>query len=185
MLHLPVTLPLHSIGCALAAIHVPHSCLVIAPDISKLNAIPGFAKRHVIGSISTLVCVFVNSIQQQFVSMITVNYTSHVALAKELRPFLLAKGDIPTSLMFPQEQLKATNVNVIEIFPPIVQIFSTAVELHDPKDQSDLMETIRGKPFGIPAEEFATKPMEKPLAGDDHIPVSLLSIAFNSWEQQR
>ncbi|KMK58265.1 short-chain dehydrogenase/oxidoreductase [Aspergillus fumigatus Z5] len=122
-----------------------------------------------------LVCVFVNSIQQQFVS----------TLAKELRPFLLAKGDIPTSLMFPQEQLKATNVNVIEIFPPIVQIFSTAVELHDPKDQSDLMETIRGKPFGIPAEEFATKPMEKPLAGDDHIPVSLLSIVFNSWEQQR
>lgn len=63
------------------------------------------------------------------------------------------------------------------------------------------METIRGKPFGIPAEEFATKvcvhvtsrahlptllqPMEKPLAGDDHIPVSLLSIVFNSWEQQR
>ncbi|GIK07645.1 hypothetical protein Aspvir_003311 [Aspergillus viridinutans] len=175
-------------------------------DISKLDAIPDFVKS-VTSSHPDLDCVFVNSgIQRRSVF---INYVSYVALAKEFLPFLIATRDTPTSLIFTssnlalvpilrcsnycaskaalhhwilclREQLKNTNIKVIEIFPPIVQ-----TELHDPKHQHDMAETVHGKPFGIPVKEFTEETMEKLLAGDDQIPVGLSNIAFNSWEQQR
>jgi short-subunit dehydrogenase involved in D-alanine esterification of teichoic acids len=191
-------------------------------DISKLDTIPDFVKS-VTSSHPDLDCVFVNSgIQRRSVfsepesidinqiqDEMTVNYVSYVALAKEFLPFLMAKGDTPTSLIFTssnlalvpilrcsnycaskaalhhwilclREQLKTTNVKVIEVFPPIVQ-----TELHDPKHQPDMAETVRGKPFGIPVEEFTKETMAKLLAGEDQIAVGLSNIAFNSWEQQR
>jgi hypothetical protein len=67
-----------------------------------------------------------------------------------------------------------------------------------------MAETVRGKPFGIPVEEFTkevcllrthvtsrahlttlVQTMAKLLAGEDQIAVGLSNIAFNSWEQQR
>ncbi|KAF7161342.1 hypothetical protein CNMCM5623_006956 [Aspergillus felis] len=191
-------------------------------DISKLDAILDFVKS-VTSSHPDLDCVFVNSgIQRRSVfsepesidmnhiqDEMTVNYLSYVALAKGFLPFLMAKSDTPTSLIFTssnlalvpilrcsnycaskaalhhwilclREQLKNTNIKVIEIFPPMVQ-----TELHDPKHQPDMAATVQGKPFGIPVKEFTKETMEKLLAGDDQIPVGLSNIAFNSWEQQR
>ncbi|KAF7122779.1 hypothetical protein CNMCM5793_000889 [Aspergillus hiratsukae] len=191
-------------------------------DISKLDTIPSFV-NSVTSSHPDLDCVFVNSgIQRRSVFSepesidmnriqheMTVNYISYVALAKEFLPFLMAKGDTPTSLIFTssnlalvpilrcsnycaskaalhhwilclREQLKDTNVKVVEVFPPIVQ-----TELHDRKHQPDMAEAVHGKPFGIPVEQFTREVMDKLLAGDDQIPIGLSNIAFNSWEQQR
>jgi hypothetical protein len=36
----------------------------------------------------------------------------------------------------------------------MILISCTTAELHDPKHQPDMAETVRGKPFGIPVEEF-------------------------------
>ncbi|KAF7183684.1 hypothetical protein CNMCM7691_004034 [Aspergillus felis] len=195
-------------------------------DISKLDAILDFVKRYVILSASPVLDNDIDMVdrwfeQRDFIPSrfrlrlcqlgdpTAVNYLSYVALAKGFLPFLMAKSDTPTSLIFTssnlalvpilrcsnycaskaalhhwilclREQLKNTNIKVIEIFPPIVQ-----TELHDPKHQPDMAATVQGKPFGIPVKEFTKETMEKLLAGDDQIPVGLSNIAFNSWEQQR
>ncbi|CEL11155.1 hypothetical protein ASPCAL14260 [Aspergillus calidoustus] len=189
-------------------------------DISKLDAIAAFAKS-VTDSHPDLDCVFINSgIQRQSVfsepseidikaiqDELTVNYTSYVALTKELLPFFMSKRDTPVSFIFTssnlalvpilrcsnycaskaalhhwilclREQLKGSNIKVIEIFPPIVQ-----TELHDAKHQPDM--GAHGQSMGIPADQFTEEAMEKLLAGDEQIPIGLSTIAFNSWEQQR
>ncbi|GFF41185.1 uncharacterized oxidoreductase DltE [Aspergillus udagawae] len=172
------------------------------PDLDCVFVNSGIQRRSVFSEPES---IDMNQIQDEM----TVNYVSYVALAKEFLPFFIAKRDTPTSFIFTssnlalvpilrcsnycaskaalhhwilclREQLKDTNIKVIEIFPPIVQ-----TELHDPKHQPDMAETVHGKPFGIPVKEFTKETMEKLLAGDDQIPVGLSNIAFNSWEQQR
>ncbi|GKZ85524.1 hypothetical protein AnigIFM56816_011492 [Aspergillus niger] len=137
-----------------------------------------------------------------------VNYISYVALTKEFLPFFQSKKDTPTSFIYTssnlalvpilrcsnycaskaalhhwilclREQLKETNIRVIEVFPPIVE-----TELHDPKHQPDMAETVKGR-FGIPVGQFTKEAMEKLFTGSDQIPVGLSNIAFNTWEQQR
>ncbi|KAF7131130.1 hypothetical protein CNMCM5793_004117 [Aspergillus hiratsukae] len=136
----------------------------------------------------------------------TTNYISYLALTKVFLPFFQAKKDTPTSFIFTssglafapilrcsnycatkaalhhwtlclREDLKDTNIRVIEIFPPMVQ-----TELHDAKHQPDIVD---GGNKGMPIEEFADETMSKLLAGEDQIPVGMSNIAFNSWEQQR
>ncbi|GKZ62742.1 hypothetical protein AnigIFM49718_010165 [Aspergillus niger] len=137
-----------------------------------------------------------------------VNYISYVALTKEFLPFFQSEKDTPTSFIYTssnlalvpilrcsnycaskaalhhwilclREQLKETNIRVIEVFPPIVE-----TELHDPKHQPDMAETVKGR-FGIPVGQFTKEAMEKLFTGSDQIPVGLSNIAFNTWEQQR
>ncbi|KAL1968609.1 hypothetical protein VTN77DRAFT_1819 [Rasamsonia byssochlamydoides] len=140
------------------------------------------------------------------VEEMTTNYLSYLALTKEFLPFFTAKKDTPTSLIFTtsglalvpilrcsnycaskaalhqwilclREQLKGTNVKVIEIMPPAVQ-----TELHDAKHQPDI---IDGRKLGMPLEDFTNETMEKLLQGAEQIPVGLSKPAFEKVEKPR
>ncbi|GKZ72498.1 hypothetical protein AnigIFM60653_010730 [Aspergillus niger] len=171
------------------------------PDLDCVFVNSGMQRRSVFTEPES---ISIDEIQAEM----TVNYISYVSLTKEFLPFFMAKENSLTSFIFTssnlalvpilrcsnycaskaalhqwvlclREQLRDTNIRVVEIFPPIVQ-----TELHDEKNQPD-MAHMRGRAFGIPVDQFTTEAMKKLLAGDDQIPVGLSTIAFDSWEQQR
>ncbi|KAL2002663.1 hypothetical protein VTN02DRAFT_6273 [Thermoascus thermophilus] len=139
------------------------------------------------------------------VEEMTTNYLSYLSLAKEFLPFLMEKKAqtalICTSsglsmvpllrcpnycaskaalhhwLLVLREQLKETNVKVIEIFPPAVQ-----TELHDAKHQPDI---IDGRKIGMPLEDFTNEALDGLLKGLDQIPVGQAKVWFDSFEQER
>ncbi|GKZ16960.1 hypothetical protein AbraIFM66951_005687 [Aspergillus brasiliensis] len=183
---------------------IPHFAKQVTqlhPDLDCVFVNAGIQRRSVFSEPETIEMAVI-------AEEMNVNYISYVALTKEFLPFFQSKKDTPTSFIYTssnlalvpilrcsnycaskaalhhwilclREQLKGTNTKVIEIFPPIVE-----TELHDPKHQPDMAETVKGR-FGIPVEQFTKETMEKLLTGSDQIPVGLSNIAFNSWEQQR
>ncbi|KAL1981159.1 hypothetical protein VTN96DRAFT_3006 [Rasamsonia emersonii] len=139
------------------------------------------------------------------VEEMTTNYLSYLALTKEFIPFFTVKK-APTSFIFTtsglalvpilrcsnycaskaalhhwilclREQLKGSNIKVIEILPPAVQ-----TELHDAKHQPDIVD---GRNFGMPLDEFTNETMEKLLLGEEQIPIGMAKNAFESFEKQR
>lgn len=121
----------------------------------------------------------------------TTNYFSHIHLIKHFLPFLQAQS-IPTSLIFTtsglalvpivrcpnycaskaamhslilmlREQIKGSNVKIIELFPPAVQ-----TELHDAKHQPDIKD---GGKIGMPLDEFTKQAWEGLEQGKEDIPV--------------
>ncbi|KAL2217944.1 putative NADP(+)-dependent dehydrogenase [Thermoascus aurantiacus ATCC 26904] len=139
------------------------------------------------------------------VEEMTTNYLSYLAMAKEFLPFLMEKKTqtalictssglamVPITrcpnycaskaalhhwLLVLREQLKETNVKVIEIFPPAVQ-----TELHDAKHQPDIVD---GGKIGIPLEEFTDEALDDLLNGMDQIAVGTAKGPFNGFEQER
>ncbi len=93
-----------------------------------------------------------------------------------------------------REQLKGSNIKIIEILPPSVR--STLVkiprrasnankitaELHDEKHQPDIK---NGRQIGMPLDEFTEETYQSLAAGKEQIPVGSAKDWFNSFEPQR
>ncbi|KKA24494.1 hypothetical protein T310_1523 [Rasamsonia emersonii CBS 393.64] len=120
-------------------------------DITKLDAIPGFVQ----------------------------DTTSGLALVPILRcsNYCASKAALHHWILCLREQLKGSNIKVIEILPPAVQ-----TELHDAKHQPDIVD---GRNFGMPLDEFTNETMEKLLLGEEQIPIGMAKNAFESFEKQR
>ncbi|TKA69082.1 hypothetical protein B0A49_06622 [Cryomyces minteri] len=70
-----------------------------------------------------------------------------------------------------------SNVKVIEIFPPAVQM-----ELHDEKHQPDIK---NGGQIGMPLDEFTDETYKGLLEGKDQVPVGMSKGAFEGFEVKR
>jgi short-subunit dehydrogenase involved in D-alanine esterification of teichoic acids len=140
------------------------------------------------------------AVDQEF----TTNYLAPLHITKAFLPFLQRRGN-PTSLIFTtsglaltpilrcanycaskaalhhlilvlREQLKRSNVKVIEILPPAVQ-----TELHDAKHQPDIKD---GRSFGMPLEEFMGECWEGLLEEKEEVPVGMVKGQWG-WEEER
>jgi short-subunit dehydrogenase involved in D-alanine esterification of teichoic acids len=75
-----------------------------------------------------------------------------------------------------REQLKGSNVKVIEVLPPAVQ-----TELHDEKHQPDIK---NGGSIGMPLSEFTEDCWEGLVEGQEAIPVGRTKGMW-AWEEER
>ena len=75
-----------------------------------------------------------------------------------------------------REQLKESNVKVVEILPPAVQ-----TELHDAKHQPDIKD---GRSIGMPLEEFTEECWEGLVEGKENVPVGMVKKQWG-WEEER
>ncbi|CZR53015.1 probable short-chain dehydrogenase involved in D-alanine esterification of lipoteichoic acid and wall teichoic acid (D-alanine transfer protein) [Phialocephala subalpina] len=136
---------------------------------------------------------------------LTTNYTSYIHLIKYFLPHLQRLSS-PTSLIFTtsglalipilrcpnycaskaamhhliltlREQLRGTNVKVIEVLPPAVQ-----TELHDEKHQPDIKD---GRNFGMPLKEFTNEAWAGLSQGLEDVPVGMSKASYDSWEAER
>ncbi|KAL3422786.1 hypothetical protein PVAG01_04533 [Phlyctema vagabunda] len=137
---------------------------------------------------------------------LTTNYLSHLHLTKEFLPFLQLQSS-PTALIYTtsglaltpilrcgnycaskaamhhlilvmREQLKDTNVKVIELLPPAVQ-----TELHDEDKQPDIK---NGRSFGMPLDEFTDHAWKGLCEGKSDIPVGEHTIkGYQTFEADR
>jgi short-subunit dehydrogenase involved in D-alanine esterification of teichoic acids len=134
----------------------------------------------------------------------TTNYTAPLHLIKAFLPFLQRQSS-PASLIFTtsglalvpmvrcanycaskaamhhvilvlREQLKGSNVKVIEVLPPAVQ-----TELHDEKHQPDIK---NGGSIGMPLNEFTDECWKGLVDGDEAIPVGRTKGQWK-WEEER
>lgn len=76
-----------------------------------------------------------------------------------------------------REQLRGSNVKVIEILPPAVQ-----TELHDEDKQPDIKD---GRNFGMPLDEFTEEAWEGLCAGKEDIPVGMTKRSYEALEVKR
>lgn len=76
-----------------------------------------------------------------------------------------------------REQLKDSNVKIIEILPPAVQ-----TELHDEKHQSNLK---NGSSFGMPLGEFTDAAWSGLEEGKEQIPVGTTVARYDAFEWKR
>ena len=134
----------------------------------------------------------------------TTNYLAPLHLTKAFLPFLQSQLS-PTSLIFTtsglaltpivrcgnycaskaalhhlilvlREQLKESNVKVVEILPPAVQ-----TELHDAKHQPDIKD---GGSIGMPLDEFTEECWEGLVEGKENVPVGMVKKQWG-WEEER
>jgi len=134
----------------------------------------------------------------------TTNYIAPLHITKAFLPFLQNQS-LPTSLIFTtsglaltpitrcpgycatkaamhhmilvlREQLKGSNVKIVEILPPAVQ-----TELHDAKHQPDIKD---GEQMGMPLEEFTDECWEGLEGGKENVPVGMAKRAW-PWEEER
>jgi short-subunit dehydrogenase involved in D-alanine esterification of teichoic acids len=139
-------------------------------------------------------------VQEEF----TTNYLAPMHLIKAFLPFLQSQSS-PTSLIFTtlglalvpilrcanycaskaalhhlilvlREQLKDSNVKVIEILPPAVQ-----TELHDAKHQPDIKD---GGKIGMPLKDFIEDAWHSLDLGMEAIPVGRVRDNYD-WEESR
>ena len=135
----------------------------------------------------------------------TTNYLSYVHLTTALLPFL-QKQSSPTEIIFVtsglaltpitrcpnycaskaaahhliltlREQLKGSNVKIVELLPPAVQ-----TELHDEKHQPDIK---NGRSIGMPLDEFTDKAWKGLQEGGTDIPIGMAEEPYKGWEKQR
>ena len=76
-----------------------------------------------------------------------------------------------------REQLRGSNVKVIEILPPAVQ-----TELHDAKNQPDIKD---GGKMGMPLDQFTEEAWKGLVMGKTDIPVGLSKRAYETFEEKR
>ena len=134
----------------------------------------------------------------------TTNYLAPLHLIKAFLPFLQSQPS-PTSLIFTtsglaltpilrcgnycaskaalhhlilvlREQLKESNVKVVEILPPAVQ-----TELHDAKHQPDIKD---GRSIGMPLGGFMEECWEGLVEGKESVPVGMVKQQWG-WEEER
>ncbi|KAJ7293299.1 hypothetical protein C8J57DRAFT_1268663 [Mycena rebaudengoi] len=70
-------------------------------------------------------------------------------------------------------QMKGTNVNVIEIIPPLVES-----ELHDEQGTSEQLSKI-----WMPLDEYTKKTMDGLRKGDTHVPVGMAETVFKRFSE--
>lgn len=145
--------------------------------------------------------VDMQQIQEEF----TTNYLSQLALTKAFLSSLL-KTEHETSLIYTtsglalvpmtrcpnycaskaamhsfiltlREQLKATKVKVVELYPPAVQ-----TELHDKKHQPQIED---GNKIGMPLDDFLEEAWAGLTAGKDQVPVGGAKQAFEKFENAK
>ncbi|KAI9881609.1 MAG: hypothetical protein M1830_000173 [Pleopsidium flavum] len=133
------------------------------------------------------------------------NYLSFLALTKAFLPFLQSKKE-PSALIYTtsglalvpilrcpnycaskaalhhfilvlREQLKGSNVRVVELYPPAVQ-----TEIHDEKHQPDIK---NGGQIGMPLDRFTEEAYAGLAAGDEQVPVGMSRNWYDSFEPQR
>ncbi|KIW72410.1 hypothetical protein PV04_00606 [Phialophora macrospora] len=76
-----------------------------------------------------------------------------------------------------REQLKGSNIKVVELYPPAVQ-----TELHDEKHQPDIK---NGRQIGMPLDEFIEKAYTGLASGKEQVPVGTAERAFEVFETKR
>ncbi|ETI28976.1 hypothetical protein G647_01428 [Cladophialophora carrionii CBS 160.54] len=76
-----------------------------------------------------------------------------------------------------REQLKGSNIKVVELYPPAVQ-----TELHDEKHQPDIK---NGRQIGMPLDEFIDKAYAGLASGKEQVPVGTAEQAFEAFETKR
>ena len=134
------------------------------------------------------------------------NYTSFMHLTKAFLPYLMKQTPRKTSMIYTtsglalvpisycpnycatkaalhhmilamREQLRSSNVTIIELFPPAVQ-----TELHD-HEFGD-----KGKDIGMPLKDFTEEAFEglcREGKAGEQVPVGMSKHNFDSWEQER
>jgi short-subunit dehydrogenase involved in D-alanine esterification of teichoic acids len=104
--------------------------------------------------------------------------TSGLALVPILRcgNYCASKAALHHLILVLREQLKGSNVKVIEVLPPAVQ-----TELHDAKHQPDIK---NGGSIGMPLGEFTKECWEGLVSGEEGIPVGMTKRQWG-WEEER
>lgn len=93
-----------------------------------------------------------------------------------------------------REQLKASKIKVVELFPPLVQstflpltmgeesLIALVAELHDERHQPGVK---NGRSWGMPIEEFTEEAYQGLAAGKEQVPVGTSKRSFDGFEVQR
>ncbi|KAF9888738.1 hypothetical protein FE257_008313 [Aspergillus nanangensis] len=123
---------------------------------------------------------------QQFQQIFHINFTGVVALTREFLPFLkekksettgfilyaapiaaysASKAALNSFVLCLREQLRGTNIKVIEISPPAVQ-----TELHD------YMGEDAGRKLGMPLDQFTSEAFDGFQAGLDQVVVGTIGL---------
>lgn len=125
-----------------------------------------------------LTVAFLPFLQAQSVPTSLIFVSSGLALTPIPRcaNYCATKAALHHLILSMREQLKGSNVKVIEVLPPAVQ-----TELHNEKNQPDLESSM----IGMPLEEFTDAAWEGLLEGKDQIPVGFVSSAFDKFEWAR
>ena len=91
--------------------------------------------------------------------------------------YCASKAALHQFILCLREQLKGSNVKVVELYPPAVQ-----TELHDEKHQPDIK---NGRQIGMPLEEFTDKAYAGLAAGKEQVPVGQSKLYFEVFETKR
>ncbi|KAL2056876.1 hypothetical protein ABVK25_002615 [Lepraria finkii] len=105
--------------------------------------------------------------------------TSGLALVPLIRcaNYCASKAALHHYILCLREQLRGSNVKIVELYPPAVQ-----TELHDEKHQPDIK---NGGSIGIPLAEFTDKAYEGLAAGKEEVTVQQAKQWYDKFEPQR
>ncbi|KAJ9604917.1 hypothetical protein H2200_010306 [Cladophialophora chaetospira] len=105
--------------------------------------------------------------------------TSGLALVPITRcsNYCASKAALHQFILCLREQLKNSNIKVVELYPPAVQ-----TELHDEKHQPDIK---NGGQIGMPLDEFVQEAYAGLSSGKDQVPVGVAKRAFEAFEVKR
>jgi short-subunit dehydrogenase involved in D-alanine esterification of teichoic acids len=122
---------------------------------------------------------FLPFLQAQSSPTALIYVTSGLALVPLVRcgNYCASKAAVHHMCLTMREQLKDSNVKIIELLPPAVQ-----TELHDEKHQPDIK---NGRSIGMPLEEFTEAAWKGLESGDEQIPVGMSERAFEAFELKR
>jgi short-subunit dehydrogenase involved in D-alanine esterification of teichoic acids len=125
-----------------------------------------------------IIKTFLPFLQRQSAPTSLIFTTSGLALTPILRcgNYCASKAALHHLILVLREQLKGSNVKVVEILPPAVQ-----TELHDAKHQPDIKD---GGSIGMPLGEFTEECWEGLVAGKEAVPVGTVKEQWG-WEEER
>jgi short-subunit dehydrogenase involved in D-alanine esterification of teichoic acids len=151
-----------------------------------------------------LTSAFLPFLQAQKSKTALIYISSNLALIPMVRcpNYCATKAALHHFTMVLRQQLKGSNVKVVEVLPPAVQskLFSSSIgnwsersvrgkeadlwtaELHDEKHQPDIK---NGGSIGMPLDEFTEEAWEGLVAGDDNVPVGMGKMAWKGFESER
>jgi short-subunit dehydrogenase involved in D-alanine esterification of teichoic acids len=121
---------------------------------------------------------FLPQLQRQSSPTSLIFTTSGLALIPILRcgNYCASKAALHHLILVLREQLRGSNVKVVEILPPAVQ-----TELHDAKHQPDIKD---GGSIGMPLAEFTEECWAGLLEGKEAVPVGRTKGLWG-WEEER
>ncbi|KAK3170602.1 hypothetical protein OEA41_002683 [Lepraria neglecta] len=127
-------------------------------DITDLDKIPNFVTKWV---------------------SVLANTTSGLALVPIIRcaNYCASKAALHHYILCLREQLRGSNVKIVELYPPAVQ-----TELHDEKHQPDIK---NGGSMGMPLAEFTDEAYEGLAAGKEEVTVQQAKQWYDKFEPLR